>query len=580
MTQINHSRLLLGQGLEKSYGVRTVFSIEKLEIFEQDRIGLVGANGAGKSTLLSLLAGELPPDSGQIQCCCTPALIRQSGEAEDLADGKTRRTLGLSDSACKSGGEKTRLSIASALSQHTPLIFADEPTTNLDLDGIETLKKELTAFPGALVLVSHDRSLLDELCTIVWELEGGTLRCFPGNYSDWLEQKQRERDFAQFEYSQYKKEKQRLEHAMYQVREEARTMKNPPRRMGSSEWMLYKNVAATQQGHVQNRAKGLEKRLEQLEVKERPQPLPRITMALGSAYPLRSRTAVRMEGLTVRYGSKTILSDVSFVLPTRKRTVMLGPNGSGKTTLLRALLHGWDPTFLSAELLTKQSTELPGLVQEPILRFPTDLRIGYFSQEHETLDPEKTVLENVRFRSDKPEHEVRTILANLYLRGDDVFKKATVLSGGERAKTMLAQLLASEANLLILDEPTNHIDLYTTEALEGLLRQWEGTLLVVTHDQRLAEAVAERLLICKDQTVTAFEGTYAEYQESLRNREQGESEQMTEEARSLKETLLTMRMAELASRLSAPKKGDQPQELQQEWEQLNEEYRAVKRRKK
>ncbi len=577
MTQNNNSRLLLGLGLEKTYGIRTVFSIEKLEIFPQDRIGLVGANGAGKSTLLAILAGEITPDAGQIRRHCTPALIRQDGEPEDLADGKNRRTLGLSDSACKSGGEKTRLSIASALSRRTPLLFADEPTTNLDLDGVETLKKELTAFPGALVLVSHDRALLDELCTVIWELENGELRSFPGNYSDWLEQKRRERDFAQFEYSQYKKEKRRLEQAMYQVREEARTMRNPPRRMSSSEWMLYKNVAATQQGHVQNRAKGLEKRLEHLEVKERPQPLPQITMALGAAHPLRAKLAVRLEGLTVRFGSRTVLNDAGFLLPTGKRTVMLGPNGSGKTTLLKALLHAWDPALLP--------TEPSGFVKEPRLRFPSELRIGYFSQEHETLDPEKTVLENVRSHSDKPEHEVRTILANLYLRGDDVFKKAGVLSGGERAKTMLAQLLASEANLLILDEPTNHIGLYTTEALEGLLKQWQGTLLVVTHDRRLAEAAAERLLICKDQTVTAFEGTYGEYQESLRSRERKEKKssstqphRMSEEERALKETLLTMRMAELAARLSSPRKGDQPQELQREWELLNEEYQTVRRR--
>ena len=172
--------LLQARDLKKSFGVRTLFSVDKLEVHDGDRIGLVGANGAGKSTLLNILFGGEPADEGTIDRRCPIALVRQSGEAEGEGDGRTLREWAVADGARKSGGERTRAALAAAFSRGDPLLFADEPTTNLDLDGIETLQKQLRGYRGAVVLVSHDRALLDRVCTAIWAIEEGTVRVFPG----------------------------------------------------------------------------------------------------------------------------------------------------------------------------------------------------------------------------------------------------------------------------------------------------------------------------------------------------------------------------------------------------------------
>ncbi|WP_368220782.1 ATP-binding cassette domain-containing protein, partial [Anaerotruncus rubiinfantis] len=232
--------LLKAQKLIKTFGARTLFTIDRLEVHDHDRIGLVGANGAGKSTLLGILYGEEPYDEGLIERRCPIALIRQSGEPEGESGRRMQKELALMDSPRMSGGERTRAAIAAALSQEAPLLFADEPTTNLDLDGISVFREKLENYSGAMLLISHDRALLDSLCTSIWEIADGGLRVFPGNYTDWTVQKQRERDFAQFEYEQYRSEKTRLQAEAAVLREQARTMRKAPKRMGNSEARLHK----------------------------------------------------------------------------------------------------------------------------------------------------------------------------------------------------------------------------------------------------------------------------------------------------------------------------------------------------
>jgi len=481
--------LLKAQKLIKTFGARTLFTIDRLEVHDHDRIGLVGANGAGKSTLLGILYGEEPYDEGLIERRCPIALIRQSGEPEGESGRRMQKELALMDSPRMSGGERTRAAIAAALSQEAPLLFADEPTTNLDLDGISVFREKLENYFGAMLLISHDRALLDSLCTSIWEIADGGLRVFPGNYTDWTVQKQRERDFAQFEYEQYRSEKTRLQAEAAVLREQARTMRKAPKRMGNSEARLHKGSRTVPQGQVAHRAAVLASRAGHLEEKERPSDPPEIRMALGAASPVTSKNAARIEGLTIRYGKRTVLDDVSFSITTGKRTVMFGPNGAGKTTAIEYLLHNRDRA-----------------------QFAQGIKAGYFAQDHTVLDLQKNVLENVRETSSLPEHEVRTILANLMIAKDDVYKPAGVLSGGERAKVSFARLLASDCNLLVLDEPTNHIDLFTAEALEKLLVCWQGTMLLITHDQRLIEKLAERLLFVQDGKIETFEGGWDAWQ--------------------------------------------------------------------
>lgn len=467
--------LLNANGICKEYGIQEVFRIDSLRIEDGDRIGLVGRNGAGKSTLMGALSGRIPLDGGVVTRNCEIAEILQSGESEGTTDGKYLSRMRLKDCAGKSGGERTRMAIAAAFARHTPLLFADEPATNLDREGIVTLERMLVGYRGAVLLISHDRVLLDAVCSQIWELEDGKLRVFPGNYTAWLQQRQQERVFQQFEYDRYREEKKRLEKNIHAVQQRAKTMTKRPKKMSHSEWQLYKGIASVQQGHVQNRAVAAESRLKHLEVKERPKDLPDISMKLSEAGRIKGKHTAKIEGLTVLYDGKIILNHVSFRVETGKKTFLTGKNGSGKSTLLRKLMDGADGTFITS-----------------------DAKVGYFSQDQEILDVQKTVLENVRETAVVPESVCRAVLTNLYMKRNDMGKKVSVLSGGERVKTALAKVLVSGCNFLILDEPSNYMDLYTMEGLERLLADYNGTALIVSHDRRFVEKLADQVYELRD----------------------------------------------------------------------------------
>lgn len=460
--------LLIGQYIKKEYGIQKILDIKKVEINENDRIGLVGRNGAGKSTLLGILNGRIPCDEGTIIRRSEIAEILQSGEAQGDADGKYISRMSIKNSAVKSGGEKTRRAIAAAFSKHATLLFADEPTTNLDINGIILLEKMLTGYNGAVVLISHDRQLLDHVCNQIWELEDGELRIFQGNYTAWFEQRSREREFQSFEYDQYRTEKKRLERRIIEVKEDAKKFYKPPKRMGSSEWQLYIGDNSIRQGHVQKRASAMVSRLSHLKEKEKPKELPDISMKLGEYRKIKAKVAAKTDELTVVFDDRVILDEVRISVLSGKKTFLTGENGSGKTTLIRKLINREDHTFITS-----------------------DAKIGYFSQEQENLDYEKSVLENVLKTAIVPEHICRAVLMNLYMKENDIYKKVCVLSGGERVKTALAKVLVSDCNFLILDEPTNHMDIYTMEGLEKLLKSYDGTLLAVSHDRKLVENLAD-----------------------------------------------------------------------------------------
>lgn len=470
--------LLYGQNIKKEYGIQSVLDISKLAIEDGDRIGLVGRNGVGKSTLFGILSGRIECDEGVIKRYCEIAEILQSGETDGDADGSLKSRFKLKDSAVKSGGEKTRLAIASAFSKHAPLLFADEPTTNLDVKGIELLENMLCGYRGAVVLISHDRELLDRVCNQIWELEDGELRIFQGNYTSWYEQRKREREFEQFEYRQYVNEKKRIEKTISEVKQEAVKVGKPPKRMSSSEWMLYKGTASIQQGHVQGRASALISRLDHLEKKERPKDLPEVSMKLGEMSKIKAKVAAKAEDITISFGELFILENASISIETGKKTFLLGENGTGKSSLIKAILQENEHTFITK-----------------------DAKIGYFSQEQENLNYEETVIENVVSTSVVPRHICRAVLANLYMKENDIEKKVRVLSGGERVKTAIAKVLVSGCNFLVLDEPTNHMDIYTMEGLEQLLSSYDGTLFVISHDRKLVENLADIVYEISDQKI-------------------------------------------------------------------------------
>lgn len=534
--------------LEKYFGDRLLFTIDHLEIQPQSRIGLVGLNGSGKSTLLKMIYGTISPDSGTITASVSSTMIEQEGKAQGKISGKWQKKLNLSHKTVKSGGQMMRQAIGIALSQEAPLLLADEPTTNLDLSGILLLEQALKDYDGAVVLVSHDRALLDAVCTEIWAIEEKTIRQFPGNYSAYLAQKERERQFALDEYEAYQTERSHLLKAAQKAAQDARKMENGKKHLNhlnSAAIRGMKPFYNAKAKRMDKRSQAINKRIEQLEVKEKPKNLPQITFALGDCSPIISKNALTVHHLQWAYGEQQIIKDASFTLPTGKCTIMMGDNGAGKSTIIKAII-----------------------ANDAAITMANGLKIGYFAQSHEQLDYEKTVLENVRARSILPEHHVRAILANLYLNQRDIFKPVAQLSGGERAKTAFAQLLASQCNLLILDEPTNHIDSYTSEALETLLQKWQGTLLVVTHDRKLADKIAQQLLIVENKTVKTFAGNWSDYQAAQQKPDQQAENELLESA------VIEMRMAEITGKMSQPN-CDMAQ-LEAQWQALLAQKRALK----
>jgi macrolide transport system ATP-binding/permease protein len=531
-------RLLIeAEGIQVAFGPRMVLDIEKFELRDGDRIALVGENGAGKTTLLKVLSGELAPDSGRVRTCDV-AIIRQEGEAAGEAGAEMARRFSAPGRAEHlSGGEQARRRIAAALSANAQALFADEPTSDLDQSGIALLTEALKKFEGALLMVSHDRALMDDVATAVAELAGGKLTLYPGNYSAYRQALLGRRAFERAEYEKFRAEQARLRKTAQHMAERASSV-SLPGRMGNSEARLHRRAASASQARHHQARKSVETRLEKLPQKQRPREDPAILMQLIRPSGIVSRMAVEARSLSLRAGDRLLLKDALFCVPTGSRTALVGPNGCGKTTLIRQIVKGGVPVS-------------PGV------------KIGLLDQDFETLDPEATALENAMRNCVQPQNVVRTVLARLGLRGDAALKKTRLMSGGERVKTLLTRLMVSDANFLILDEPTNHLDVFSLEALGEVLSEYAGTLLVVSHDRRFIEQVATRIVRFCDGRLETFEGP--EEPMGARKAEPPAPDRM----------ILEMRMAEMAARLSKPRKGDNPEKLKAEYDALMARYRLM-----
>jgi len=545
--------LLEARDIQKSYALRTVLDIKNFEVYDGERIGLVGENGAGKSTFIKILSGALEPDSGVIIRHAPVHVIAQQGDFdEDEFDPALRSEFAAQDSReGLSGGEKTRRRIAGALSGRGGILFADEPTTDLDAKGVERLERRLKEFDGALVLISHDRALLDSLCSRIVQLEDGHITSFPGNYTAYRAELENRREHQQFLYDKYRAEEKRIKGMIQHEYEHASQMGHLPKRMGNSEARLHKRETTVAQGKVHQSRKMFESRLAQLEKVDRPREDPNIAMKLGAATPVTSKTALEIRMLNMRAGSKALLENSSMRLPVGSKTAIMGDNGCGKTTLL---------------------TRIARDKHNPAIRISPGVKIGWFDQDHRsTLNMGMSALENAMRESIFPESVVRTILARLNMRGEDVFKPLSVLSGGELAKVALAGLFAADINLLILDEPTNHLDVFTLEALQGVLKEYAGTLLAVSHDRRFVSDIADRLIFFENKKLVTFEGNMEAYAAS-QNADRARDDYQLEITR------MQMRLAAIAARMSAPKKGDSPEKLNAEYEAALAELNELKRR--
>lgn len=536
--------------LKKYYGDRLILDIKDFKAYYGDRLGIVGANGVGKTTLLDLIAGRNVPDEGAVKTYGELSYITQlEVDGEQEIDSRMAREFGLDFDSLEtaSGGEKTRFKIAGSLSENSSILLADEPTANLDIPGIELLEEKLGCFKGLLLLVSHDRELLDKLCTGIVQVENSTIKLYSGNYSQYRLQKDKELDRAQFEYEQYVAEKKALEEAITEKMNRRTSMRNTPKRMGNSEARLHKMGNQKANLNLSKNIKAMESRIDRLEVKERPKEQQKAKIDIQEQERPVSRVLISGEGLTKAFGSRILFKDGSFKVLNGSKTALVGDNGTGKTTLLKMIIEG-----------------------NEAIKLANGVRLGYFSQGTEILEDEGTILENVMSGSVYPEHFARTMLARLLFRRDDVYKKVGRLSGGERVRTCFAKIFCSDANVIILDEPTNFLDIYSMEAVENALELYEGTVLFASHDRKLIGSVADRIIFIENCRLDTFEGTYREYEE--KRHQSAVPEDFDREKERL---LLDTRLSEVISRLSMPGKDDDKEQLDLEYKRILAEKRRL-----
>ena len=526
-----------------SFGEREILKDVSFTLDGKTRAALAGANGCGKSTLLKIISGELPADSITIsktkdalvsylpqsdivlpdksvyeaaedgyirfrlleeemdkigkelensdeQSSYSSHLARINEIQEILEEGmyyqrKTRISqilsgLGFKEEdftrPCKefSGGYQMRIALARILTENPDILLLDEPTNYLDIEAMVWLKNYLKAFDGGVMLVSHDQGFLDETIDSVYELFRGHLTRYSGNYTSYL--KQREEEIEQLEKA-YKEQQEEIEK--------------------TEEFIDRFRYKATKSKQVQSRIKQLEK----IEMIEIPEHLKKLSFSFPPA-PHSGNDVLIVEHLSKAFGQHVIYNDFSFIVRKRERLAITGRNGAGKSTLLR-MLAGIDGDYSGT------------------IRDGAGVKKGYFAQDNEaSLTPTNTVLEEVESVADT--HDIprlRSLLGSFLFRDDDVFKKVSVLSGGEKSRLSLLKILLHPANLLLLDEPTNHLDINAKDMLLEAIKAYDGTLIFVSHDTHFIQHLATRILYISDTGPEFFEGDWKYFEEKLEEKE-------------------------------------------------------------
>jgi ATP-binding cassette subfamily F protein 3 len=525
--------LLKASGITKAFGPKQVLKGVDLQIDEGDRIGLVGPNGTGKTTLLAILTGQLRPDTGEVErrtsrvaylpqlhsfeedlalnvvlsCDRRRAEIQEKllaleqrmgcpepeddlnvlaqeyadleqashelgGEEQENKALELLLSVGLDDNCMRkkvtqlSGGERSKVMIARLLmtAEEADVLIMDEPTNHLDMQTVEWLENYLLKFPGAVLVVSHDRYFLDRVVKRVAEIEWGKLIHYKGNYTQFVEKKRLDHERARIEAEKNRRERDR----QAKIAEEQH----------AAQWF---------QGTHKTRLKMLDR----MEVIEKPREAKDLKLKI-KAEERSGKELLRASDLSVKRGARTIISHVDLDLQAGDRLGIFGPNGAGKSTLLKAL-----------------TGELPF---DGELWMAPGASVGYFAQGQDHLDPNMTAEEVMLATLGGQERKrARALLALFMLRGTEVERKICTLSGGERARVALALLISQEQSLLLLDEPTNHLDIMARTAVEVALSEYEGTLVVVSHDRYLLDTVCTMVGEVRNGGITVMPGNYTDF---------------------------------------------------------------------
>ena len=524
------------ENLSLSFGVETVLENVSFALNEGDKLGIIGVNGAGKSSLFAMITGKYQPTSGEVfiskgktvgileqnieydssrtildEAINTFSdLLEKEKELENLravsertgSEADARRYADCQESftsdggyefrgRCRgilkklslpeelwdkpvsslSGGQKTRLSLACLLLRDPDIILLDEPTNHLDTDALFWLESYLKASRKTILVISHDRYFLDSVVNRILEIENKKSRIWNGNYTGYVNQKAIDREIQERHYVNQQREIKRIEAYIGQQRR----------------WNRERNIIA---------AESRQKQLDKMERVERPEALPdKIRMTFETSGES-GNDVMSVRGLAKSYPGKALFDSVSFEVKKHDRLFICGPNGCGKSTLIKILAGRIPPDRGFASL-------------------GYNVRIGYYDQENQDLHPNNTVIDELwNAYPTMTETTVRNALALFLFRGDDITKKVSVLSGGEKARLTLARLMLSKMNLLILDEPTNHLDINSREVLENALSGFDGTIIAVSHDRYFINKLATRILDFgaeSEHHLFAFEGGYGEY---------------------------------------------------------------------
>lgn len=497
--------------INKRYGDRVILKDINFEIQLGEKVAIVGDNGAGKTTLANILLNNIQPDEGQIiwhshnysKGYLKQAIVYNSKEFEQISKSDslknylyTTKQLGINKvyDFCEnrlnslSGGEQRKLAIASVWAKKPQLLILDEPTNHLDYLGINWLIKEIKNYQGTIIIISHDRYFIDQCVSKTIEIERGTAQLYKGNYSYYRKLKQKKYNDQLQKFKEQEKHKQSINEEINQLRQwSAKAHSQSTKKDGLKEYFRVK--AKKKDKQIKSKIKKLQKI--NLTGLAKPNAEQAIKFKITS-HNVGGERVLEAQNIAVNYANTIIFSNSSFYIKRAEKVALFGANGCGKTTLIKAIL---------------KSRQL----NQGKLYLSSSAKVAYLSQDDLTLNENQTILDYFETSNFKQQALVQTTLANLGFTKEMVCKQIQTLSLGEKTRIKIAKMILQNNSVLILDEPTNHLDLHSREMLEKTLKDYKGTLIVVSHDRYFLNKICDKVLVFENKNIKRYEYSFAQY---------------------------------------------------------------------